>query len=561
MKKKRFLLCKISLAFSLFLSLFLSLFVCTTHASYFVNATFDTFSLDYFDFDNSNYMSCTNNYTLSLLGDIVNGERQSIYNTYDDDSFTFEFDCQLDSDFYTLQDDEFYNCESLTISGKIQIYIDDSTNPMESGIDRFCPKELHSPSYDDFSLGITYSEYNNGYFSYCDITPIGDYYYFTYTCPTHITENFNLVFDLGSLGFVYQNTTYDELNLTILELRFFEVNVYNTSYSTYLIETKNNEIKELQEEIAQFSQDYEELQQQYEELQQQYNELQQQYDSLYNDYMSLIEYGYVWDERNFNHNEYACTCYINDTTYSLFDNNCPLTLNFNHDSLSFNMSDLSYATNDLKSSGRNVIMFDLTTITNGTTSNSLPKILTVGTTSLKSVMRHSDDAYIDIEFMYDNNSLGGIFGVDTQSNNGTGVFIGDSSYSFNRIVITLIFYDYTSSIDSWGTNVLTSLATYQEGYNQGVKSRDIYYSDLQSNYDDLLSRYQLLQSNYDRVYSLYEHELSGNNFTTLFFTIAETPFSAFKQIWNVDFLGVNLAGFVTGILFIGLILWLIKKIF
>lgn len=97
--------------------------------------------------------------------------------------------------------------------------------------------------------------------------------------------------------------------------------------------------------------------------------------------------------------------------------------------------------------------------------------------------------------------------------------------------------------------------------NNTINDKNQSIDDLSSQITSLQNSVNILQSSYNDLNNSYQNLLNGNNFANLFFTIAQTPFESFKTIWNVDFLGVNLAGFVTGILFIGLIIWLIKKVF
>lgn len=49
------------------------------------------------------------------------------------------------------------------------------------------------------------------------------------------------------------------------------------------------------------------------------------------------------------------------------------------------------------------------------------------------------------------------------------------------------------------------------------------------------------------------------NFNALVLSIANTPFMAFKTIWNFDILGFNLAGFIFGLLSILMVIYLVKK--
>ena len=113
----------------------------------------------------------------------------------------------------------------------------------------------------------------------------------------------------------------------------------------------------------------------------------------------------------------------------------------------------------------------------------------------------------------------------------------------------------------YGVAYNTGFSDAQNLSLQTINNLENQITSLYGEISNLGSTINTLQSAYNDLNQSYNNLLGGNSFANLFFTIAETPFASFKQIWNVDFLGVNLAGFVTGILFIGLIIWVIKKIF
>lgn len=46
----------------------------------------------------------------------------------------------------------------------------------------------------------------------------------------------------------------------------------------------------------------------------------------------------------------------------------------------------------------------------------------------------------------------------------------------------------------------------------------------------------------------------------LIWTIASTPFDSFKQIWNVDLLGLNIANFAIGLLSALIFIYILKKV-
>lgn len=59
------------------------------------------------------------------------------------------------------------------------------------------------------------------------------------------------------------------------------------------------------------------------------------------------------------------------------------------------------------------------------------------------------------------------------------------------------------------------------------------------------------------IISAYE---SGNTMQNLLWTVAGTPWESFKNIWNVNVLGLNISGFVTGLITALVIIWIVKKL-
>lgn len=91
---------------------------------------------------------------------------------------------------------------------------------------------------------------------------------------------------------------------------------------------------------------------------------------------------------------------------------------------------------------------------------------------------------------------------------------------------------------------------YTSGYNSGLVSNNSYYRQL---YNELLIQYNDLQK-------LYNDYVNGNvSFNTLVWNIATIPFESFKQIWNVDLLGLNIGNFVTALMFVGVVVYIWKK--
>ena len=53
-----------------------------------------------------------------------------------------------------------------------------------------------------------------------------------------------------------------------------------------------------------------------------------------------------------------------------------------------------------------------------------------------------------------------------------------------------------------------------------------------------------------------------NNFSlqNLFWTIAGLPFESFKAIWDVNFLGIYIADFITGLLLAGVAIFIMERV-
>lgn len=96
------------------------------------------------------------------------------------------------------------------------------------------------------------------------------------------------------------------------------------------------------------------------------------------------------------------------------------------------------------------------------------------------------------------------------------------------------------------------VSQYNIGYRDGVNAQQSVIDDLQSQINQLDNANAVLQQQLNTA--------SNTNANMLFWTIASTPFESFKTIWNVDVLGLNISGFVLGVLMALLILYIIKKV-
>lgn len=118
--------------------------------------------------------------------------------------------------------------------------------------------------------------------------------------------------------------------------------------------------------------------------------------------------------------------------------------------------------------------------------------------------------------------------------------------NFNKLIIDVEVVNI--SVGNWTLQIANDYNSgYQFGYDAGYSSatyeRDGYWSNL---YNQLLNKYNNLANN-------------GYNLVDMVWAIATIPFESFKQIWNVEILGLNIANFTIGLLFCGVVIWLIKK--
>ena len=103
--------------------------------------------------------------------------------------------------------------------------------------------------------------------------------------------------------------------------------------------------------------------------------------------------------------------------------------------------------------------------------------------------------------------------------------------------------------------------TYQQGYNKGVESLQteisIYIAEikaknqtiatLQAQNNDITTRYNNISTNPNTLYGMV-------------IGIADVPLTVFKNIFNFNVLGINIAETVLGIISLLVIIWLIKKL-
>lgn len=107
-----------------------------------------------------------------------------------------------------------------------------------------------------------------------------------------------------------------------------------------------------------------------------------------------------------------------------------------------------------------------------------------------------------------------------------------------------------------------------QGYIAEINSLNSNITSLQSNIfnlNNIISQLQNTISNQKNTIDNQARQISDLQnpdftFPNLIWTIASTPFESFKQIWNVDFLGLNIANFVIGLLSALIFIYILKKV-
>lgn len=115
------------------------------------------------------------------------------------------------------------------------------------------------------------------------------------------------------------------------------------------------------------------------------------------------------------------------------------------------------------------------------------------------------------------------------------------------------YNDLLAKYNTLVTNYDTLNTTYDDLLSQ--------YDTMSTTLDDLTTQYNTLNTNYNTLLEQYNTLLNQSeySFSELFWSISSVPFGVLTSAFNVDVLGVNLRGIITGLFTALLLIWLIKK--
>lgn len=320
----------------------------------------------------------------------------------------------------------------------------------------------------------------------------------------------------------------------------------NQYYETYYGEIENN--------YNELLDDYDELQDNYDTLNDDYDELQDNYDTLNDNYTQLLD-----DYDELERNRLQLLSAFDGCNVQLFDNSNNLiiseTLSLPSGANYINFDNLPNIKNYLSNYENNTYFYLIFNL-NYSINNSL--LFTFNNSVLE----------VDITISSTLNTF-----VETKTNmfNNANLYqlvINDNYNSFNKIKFDGIYTpDYWNNLN---ISITIDGASYQNGYRDGMHEGEI-YQDL---YDDLFTRYRELQNQYDELLNNSEftyddgyndgfndainNEFSNSGLNTLFNAILSYPVNFIKEVFNFNFMGVNIAGVITFILSIGIVAFIIN---
>lgn len=419
------------------------------------------------------------------------------------------------------------------------------------------------------------------------------------TFTTNVNYNGHKAITLGFRGSSYQSSDTSWQGIRIYNIDFIK---YEDIYTSKYIDDIETQYNQLLEDYNELEDNYTELNDNYTQLESNYNDLQDNYDNLETNYEDLdnklknlyfnTNYG-IWDflayeevaifEPNYSStDEYyryeGITNWVkyNDvlemnklnitnaiTRYWSSTNTPPYTINCDSWAISMYFSvpnNVSYIYYEMP-----LDVLDLFIDTNISFNNIVPN------------ENVNDYLAIDIRLSnYDNYSYGNFIDLDISRDflNQYGFKITkenlqqyfsqyDLNYYNNIMSITIGSNYKLSTTDKF--NIISSNAVidrnYQLGFIDGQASMDNTIRGLKVQISDLNGTISQLQLVIDTLNGQVDTLTNGYDLNNLMWTIGSVPFESFKQIWNVNFFGVNLADFFLGFVTFFVALFVVKKFF
>ena len=429
--------------------------------------------------------------------------------------------------------------------------------------------------------------------SQAEVYSSGAYFYL---CPksvktkAEIKLTFSNYFGMDSYNNIIYESNAPYGNIAFDEFLSIQVNSYTNLDSSIIIDfwgndfTSSEAYNRLLQQYNTLSDMYNSLQDDYDDLQDDYDDLLEnnvpisQYDNLLNDYNMLsntINYGiwayltgYVWDS-SISLEGYVQFTAIDSSGTSQGSLNVPgqSTSHWSFDDL------IEY---NILQSGGILNMEELQNIPGynsnyryniGALFNHLP------TNSFYMYITNMNNVEIRISDYNDN--ICNLY-VNANEYIFTSSSITDLVPLFQNEIYSINIINYNSNSDTTngqinGSN--NSLNAYNNGYADAKRSLSYYEQELENlekqnnNLQNQLNetieeKNQIYNDRYNDGYQ-HGYEIGANSNNALYnmvIAVADTPISIFKNIFNFNILGIDISGFVFGIISLIIIIWLIKKI-
>ena len=171
-----------------------------------------------------------------------------------------------------------------------------------------------------------------------------------------------------------------------------------------------------------------------------------------------------------------------------------------------------------------------------------------------------------------------LFGIDDPyDNNGISYYtlsqvasIENNYYVFNLSDYVVGDINYFTTIDltfkgsSNNNSAITNANLFVLGYANTIINEDSYNLGYQNGYTagNTMAQYAINKSSYNNGYNAGYNagtRVGDNSIRGLAETILTSPVNMFKTMFNVEFLDINLAGFILSIFTIIVVIWLIKR--